>query len=236
MIISSRDNSLARSRSQPRAVAPACQYTPPQQLVATQRFVPTLRSVCLVPFYDLIIPWTATLENVYNSRNFAQDPFTPHPLSLALQARTRVTLHTATDVCLPTGMRFAAPHSLRAFDTRQRLLTRLSWLVDMLLRVRRADSDLNPNHLLVPTVSCTMRSFAVMSPTSRSALVAWHCPSSGCLETTREREARGAGASARNGLSCACWGVKVLFEDHVDIPSVQQTLVIKEHSLVTVAT
>lgn len=94
---------------------------------------------------------------------------------------------------------------------RQRLLTRLFWLVDALLRVRRAGSDLNPNHLLVFTVPCTMKSFAVMSPTSRLALVTWHCTSSECFETTRQREARGTGALAQIGVSCACWGIKVLF-------------------------
>ena len=129
-----------------------------------------------------------------------------------------ITFPTATDVCLPIGMRLAAPHTLCMSDAHQRLLTRLRGHVGPCLCVRRAGSDLNPNHFLVFAALCTAKSFAVVSPTFRLALFAWHLTLSGCLETMRQREARGTGASAQIGVSCACWGVKVLPENHVDTP------------------
>ena len=95
-------------------------------------------------------------------------PLWHHLLSRLSQARTHVTLPTATDVCLPFGMQFAAPHMLCTPNAGQRLLTRLEacwngWCV------RRAGSDLNPNLLLVFTANIAVESFAIMSPTFRSA-------------------------------------------------------------------
>jgi hypothetical protein len=49
-----------------------------------------------------------------------------------------------------------------------------------------------------------------------------------------ERQIRGAGARARNGVACARWGVKVLSENHVDTSSVQQTLVTMDSFKVSV--
>lgn len=138
-----------------------------------------------------------------------------HFLSHLQQARTHVTLPTATDVCLPFGMQSAAPHMLCTPNPGQRLLNQLEacwngWCV------RRAGSDLNPNLLLVFIAFIAVESFAVMSPTFRSALVTWQRIFGVRPETSCQRETRGTGASAQIVVSCACRGVKVLVEDHVD--------------------
>jgi hypothetical protein len=162
-----RDRVLARRVHLARRVGRVC----PHNITPTTNCHKTLRTRPVLTLLQLTLSTPDYGRQQLTMPSMAETRASPpwhHLLSRLLQARTHVTFHTATDVCLPFGMQFAAPHMLCTPNASQRLLTRLKacWNGGC---VRRAGSDLNPNLLLVFTAATAVESFAVMSPTFRSA-------------------------------------------------------------------